>query len=65
MRFTFDCTSAARFPANMVSAAETHMAQTQSWLAAKTVSKIRSRRANAAALGPEESSAVTGVGAPS
>ena len=49
----------------MVSAASTQKAQNQYLVAAGTVAKIRSNSANAAAFGPAEKSAVTGVGAPS
>src|ERR1700746_425438 len=61
----FVCTSAPRFPANIVSAASTQKAQNQYLVAAGTVAKIRSNSANAAAFGPAEKRAVTGVGAPS
>jgi len=65
MRFKFVCTSAPRLPANMLSAAAIQSAQNHSALAASTFTRMRSARANAAALGPVESIAVTGAGAPS
>src|SRR5215471_2519627 len=49
----------------MVSTASSQKAQNQNCVAACTVAKILSRSANAAAFGPAEKSAVTGVGAPS
>ena len=61
----FVCTSAPKFPANMVSTARIQNAQNQNCVAAGTVAKMRSNSANAAAFGPAEKSAVTGVGAPS
>src|SRR2546429_9693815 len=64
-RLTLVCTSAPRFPANIVSAASTQNAQNQKCVAAGTVAKIRSNNANAAAFGPAENSAVTGEAAPS
>ena len=64
-RFTLVCSSAPRFPANIVSTASTQNAQNQKCVAAGTLANIRSSSANAAALGPAENSAVTGVGAPS
>src|ERR1700757_3486111 len=64
-RFMLVCTSAPRLPANIVSAASTQNAQNQYCVAAGTVAKMRSNSANAAAFGPAEKSAVTGVGAPS
>src|SRR6266481_9712624 len=64
-RLTFVCTRAPRFPANIVSAASAQKAQNQKCVAAGTVAKMRSNKANAAAFGPAEKSAVTGVGAPS
>src|SRR5216684_9081383 len=64
-RLTFVCTSAPRFPANIVSAASAQKAQNQKCVAAGTVAKMRNNKANAAAFGPAEKSAVTGVGAPS
>src|SRR5260370_42396616 len=64
-RLTFVCTSAPRFPANIVSAASAQKAQNQKCVAGGTVAKMRSNKANAAAFGPAEKSAVTGVGAPS
>ena len=65
MRLTLVCTIADKFPTNMLSAAATHSAQNHSGAAASTLARMRSARANAAALGPVESSAVTGAGAPS
>ena len=66
MRFTLVCTSAARLPMNMVSTAETKIAQNQRFAEApKATTKMRSMTAKVAAFGPEASSAVTGVGAPS
>src|SRR5260370_17293647 len=62
---TFVCTKAPKFPANMVSAASAQKAQNQKCVAAGTVAKMRSNKAKAAAFGPAENSAVTGVGAPS
>src|SRR5258708_40271224 len=64
-RLTFVCISAPRFPANIVSAASAQNAQNQKCVAAGTVAKMRSNNANAAAFGPAENGAVTGVGAPS
>ena len=66
MRFTLVCTSAARLPMNMVRTAETKTAQNQmSDAEPKETTKMRSIKANAAALGAEAKSAVTGEGAPS
>ncbi len=62
---TFVCTSAPRFPANIVSAASAQKAQNHKCVAAGTVAKMRNNKANAAAFGPAEKRAVTGVGAPS
>src|SRR5439155_13992907 len=64
-RLTFVCTSAPKLPANIVSAASAQKAQNQKCVAAGTVAKIRKSSANAAAFGPAENKAVTGVGAPS
>src|SRR5215469_59280 len=49
----------------MVKTASTQKAQNQKCVAAGTVANTRSSRAKAAAFGPVEKSAVTGVGAPS
>jgi hypothetical protein len=65
MRFRLVCTSADKLPANMLSAAATHSAQNHTGAAPSTLARMRSARANAAALGPVESIAVTGAGAPS
>src|SRR5208283_2645572 len=61
----FDCTTAPRFPTNMVSTARIQNAQNQYVVAACTVAKILNSSAKAAAFGPAEKSAETGVGAPS
>ncbi len=56
---------ADKFPVIMLSTATTHNAQNHSGAAASMLAMMRIARANAAALGPVESSAVTGAGAPS
>src|SRR6478609_3734364 len=65
MRFKLVCTMADKFPKNMLSAAATHSAQNHRGGAASTLARMRSASANAAALGPVDSRAVTGAGAPS
>src|SRR5580698_2095881 len=65
MRLTLVCATAAKLPTSMLNTAEIHSAQNQNEPAALVVARIRRSRANAAALGPEDISAVTGVGAPS
>src|SRR5215472_12056208 len=65
MRLRLVYTSAPRFPTNIVRAARTQKAQNQKCVAAGTVAKMRRSNAKAAAFGPAENSAVTGVGAPS
>src|SRR5437763_13988009 len=63
--FMLVCASAPRLPENIVSAASTQKAQNQYFVAAGPLAKIRSSSANAAASGPAEKRAVTGLGAPS
>src|SRR5215472_16415915 len=65
-RFTLFCKSAPRLPIVIESTAEIQISQNQA-LPASTVApkRIRSRTANAAALGPVDMRATTGAGAPS
>src|SRR5260370_32887623 len=65
MRLILDCMMAPKLPTSRVARAQ---AQTNGshWveIAPKAVMKIRSRMANAAALGPTDRNAATGAGAP-
>src|SRR6516165_7727817 len=64
-RLTFDCSSAAKFPMVIDNSAETQTRGSHpAPIGSKAVMKIRRNTAKAAALGPAERNAVTGVGAP-
>src|SRR5690349_1814756 len=65
MRLMFDCRSAAKFPIVMERIAEVHTSGSQlGAIGPNEVMKIRRNTANAAAFGPADRNAVTGVGAP-
>src|ERR1035441_7074882 len=65
MRFTLVCMSAAKFPTVMESSAAIQTSGCQAApIGPNAVRKIRRKTANAAALGPAERNAATGVGAP-
>src|SRR5436190_4108468 len=65
MRLTFDCASAAKFPIVIESRAEVHTSGSQvSPIGSNAVRKTRRKAAKAAAFGPADRNAVTGVGAP-
>src|ERR1022692_3262750 len=65
MRLTLDCSSAAKFPMVIETSAEIHTSGSQvAEIGSKAVMKIRRNTAKAAAFGPAERKAVTGVGAP-
>ena len=65
MRLMLVCEIARMFPANMVNAASPHNTGTRSALRdGRTVTKMRKRAANPAALAPTAMKPVTEVGAP-
>src|SRR5262245_47005072 len=65
MRLMFDCRSAAKFPTVIESNADSHTIGSHPRpIGSNAVRKIRRNTANAAAFGPAERNAVTGVGAP-
>src|ERR1039458_491075 len=65
MRLTFGCIGAAKFPMVIEASAETQTRGSQAApMGSKAVMKMRRKMAKAAALGPVERNAVTGVGAP-
>src|SRR2546422_11749094 len=65
MRLTFDCASAAKFPIVIESRAEVHTSGSQvSPIGSNAGRKTRKKAAKAAAFGPADRNAVTGVGAP-
>src|SRR5947208_297380 len=65
MRLTFDWRMAAKLPMVIESSAESHTSGSQpSPIGSNAVRKMRMKTANAAAFGPAERKAVTGVGAP-
>src|SRR5271157_5704007 len=65
MRLILVCSSAAKFPMVMESSADIHTRGSQpAPSGSNAVMKIRRNTANAAALGPADRNAATGVGAP-
>src|SRR5271157_3609148 len=65
MRLMLVCSSAAKFPMVIESSAEHHTSGSHPPpIGANAVMKIRRNTANAAALGPADRNAATGVGAP-
>src|SRR5215831_18630089 len=65
MRLTFVCQSAAKLPTHMEASATAHTRGSQRLaIGSNAVMKIRRKTANAAAFGPAERKAETGVGAP-
>src|SRR5436305_7800999 len=65
MRFIFVCNSAAKFPIVIESSAENQTSGSQPGpIGSNAVMKMRRKTANAAAFGPAERNAETGVGAP-
>src|ERR1017187_8802517 len=65
MRLTFDCRSAAKLPMVMEASAENHTSGSRPQQPGSNAGmKSRRNTAKAAALGPVERNAVTGVGAP-
>src|SRR5215831_20599164 len=65
MRLTFDCSSAAKLPMVIESSADIHTSGSQPRpIGSKAVRKMRRKTAKAAAFGPAERNAATGVGAP-
>src|SRR2546423_13588757 len=64
-RLILDCVSAAKLPMVMESSAESQTSGSHpDPMGSKAVMKIRRNTANAAALGPADINAVTGVGEP-
>src|ERR1035441_6383840 len=65
MRLMLVCRSAAKLPMHMDASAQVHTGGSQRLpMGSKAVVKMRRKMANAAAFGPAERNAETGVGAP-